>query len=70
MNVSRNNTSKNFVYKCRKRLGLTQVQLARMMGVTRLTIIRWEHSDFPPLYTVYKLAHLLDCDPADVLRGV
>ena len=34
--------TRDFVRGTRKRLGLTQVEFAKLLGVTERTIIRWE----------------------------
>lgn len=34
-------------YRTRKRLGLTQARLAKHLGVSRLTVIRWEGGQQP-----------------------
>lgn len=48
--------------------GLTQTQLAERLGVTQLTISRWENEGrIPRRPTLYKLAEMLACEPRDLL---
>ena len=48
--------------------GLTQTQLAQKLGVTQLTITRWEHGARNPRRTMlYKLAEVLGCEARDLI---
>lgn len=48
--------------------GLTQAQLAQKLGVTWLTISRWEHEVRNPRRPMLrKLAEALGCEPRDLL---
>lgn len=53
----------------RKRMGLTQEDLARLVGVERSTVTKWESGqNEPPLPMLAKLADVLGV-PADELLG-
>ena len=48
--------------------GFTQTQLAERLGVTQLTVSRWENEGrIPRRPMLYKLAEMLSCDPRDLL---
>lgn len=48
--------------------GLTQTQLAERLGVTQLTISRWENDiRAPRRATLYKLAEVLGCEARDLV---
>ena len=48
--------------------GLTQTQLAERLGVTQLTVSRWENEGrIPRRPMLYKLAEMLACEPRDLL---
>lgn len=44
----------------RKRLGLTQVQLAKRIGITSNTVARWERDELPIREPMVRLIHTLD----------
>jgi tetratricopeptide (TPR) repeat protein/transcriptional regulator with XRE-family HTH domain len=51
----------------RKALGLTQEQLAELLGVDRITVYRWEHGDSEPLpWMRPKLARALKAPPGEL----
>ena len=48
--------------------GLTQTQLAERLGVTQLTVSRWENEGrIPRRPMLYKLAEMLACELRDLL---
>lgn len=48
--------------------GLTQTQLAEKLGVTQLTVSRWENDvRAPRRSTLYKLAEVLGCEARDLV---
>lgn len=48
--------------------GLTQVQLAEMIGCNSSEITRWENGQFAPKgHNLLKLASALKCDPQKLL---
>lgn len=54
----------------RSALGLTQVQLAKKVGVSSVTISQWESGDYSPKgKNLYKLAEALKCSPDWLLYG-
>jgi transcriptional regulator with XRE-family HTH domain len=46
------------VRQARESVGLTQVQLARKLGVSRTTVLRWENGRFSPRFALEKLARV------------
>lgn len=47
---------------------LTQVELAKMVGVKRSTITMWENrKNFPTIKNLYKLADIFKCKVDDLL---
>jgi transcriptional regulator with XRE-family HTH domain len=59
----------NPIKQARLAKGLTQVQLARKVGVDSITISRWERREFAPTGArLLKLAKVLDVDPAALLK--
>lgn len=56
----------------RKRLNLTQRELAELVGVTETTIRNWENnrSGIEWFERIAKLCDALQCDPADLFRMV
>ncbi|MBQ7503485.1 helix-turn-helix transcriptional regulator [bacterium] len=57
----------NWLKKARKRLGLTQQQLADKLGVTRITVARWETKRQPSLNRLFEISALLNLEPYVVL---
>lgn len=54
----------------RKRLGISQLQLAERMGVSRQTIHRWESGKSkPPASAVFMMSSIFGCS-SDHLLGV
>ena len=51
----------------RRRCGLTQEEPARLLSVTRPTVSRWEHDQWP-IPKAVELAIELDTLPPDALR--
>ena len=55
--------------RCREAAGLSQEELGRRIGVTRVCICQWELAErFPPLYRAYQLAEALDIPLAELIR--
>lgn len=53
----------------RKRLDITQEDLAEEMSVSRQTVSRWENnSAFPDVETLIRLCELFDCDMDTLVR--
>ncbi len=54
----------------RKKLGITQEELADRLYVSRQTVSRWEtNSSFPDVETIIKLCELFECDMDTLVRG-
>lgn len=54
----------------RKKLGITQKDLADMLGVTPNAISQWENGvRNPSLENVKRLAEILHCTTDDILKG-
>lgn len=54
----------------RKNLGLTQVQIASAIGVSKVSVSQWEKGDtFPKGENLYALAKALKCEPSWILYG-
>ena len=48
--------------------GLTQTDAAKVLGVSRMTLSRWESGEtYPRADNILKLAALYKCEPADFL---
>ena len=63
------NLGKNIVYY-RKKLSITQEELAEKLFVTRQTVSRWENgSVVPDLETAVKLCETFGCDLDILVRG-
>lgn len=55
----------------RKRRGLTQADFARLVGVTRPTVISWERGiTVPVLYTLRRLAAVLGVTLEYLMEGM
>jgi transcriptional regulator with XRE-family HTH domain len=53
----------------RRRKGLTQEDLARLLGVSRITIARWETGQrFPTTEQLIKLSEILGVSPEELLK--
>jgi len=56
----------------RERRGMTQTRLSELSGVSRISIVRYEHRVMDDrnitLENAQKLADALDCDPRDFLH--
>ena len=53
----------------RRRKGLTQEDLARLLGVSRITVARWESGQrFPTTEQLMKLSKVLEVSPEELLR--
>ena len=54
----------------RERAGLTQFQLAEMLGVKRSTVAMWEAgTNMPKANKLLALAKILDCSIEELLEG-
>lgn len=54
--------------KYREAKGLSQTELARMIGVSQITISNWElQKTYPTAEQVYNIAVALDCSADDLL---
>lgn len=63
-------TFNNRVKSRRDELGLTQIQLAKKVGVSGVTISQWESGDYSPKgKNLYKLADALECSPDWLIFG-
>ena len=59
------------IQELRKRRGLTQGQLAEVLGISRVTIARYETGErTPSLHTIRKLADILQVTPGEVVDGL
>ena len=55
--------------KCREAAGLSQEELGRRIGVTRVCISLWENAErYPTLYTAYQVAEALNIPVAELIR--
>lgn len=55
--------------QARKVAGLTQQEVAESLGVTRVSVARWEGEIFEPdITTIKRLAELYKCDINDLLN--
>ena len=53
----------------REAKGLTQEDVAKVVGVSRVAVLKWEnHQSIPNAKYVPKLAQLLKCSVDDILR--
>ena len=60
----------NTVAERRKEAGLTQKQLANLLGLKRSSISKWENgASKPRAETLKKLADLLNCTVDELLKG-
>ena len=58
------------VAEIRKSLGMTQEQLAEAVGVTNVTICKWENNSTVPNATkLLKLSKALKCDVGELLES-
>lgn len=52
----------------REKIGLTQADLAKEIGVDRSTVSKWETTDlFPQASKIPTIANILKCSTADLL---
>ena len=59
------------IYKYRKKLGLTQSQLADELGVTKSAVGMWETGNRKPdIINLKKLAHILGCTTDELLESI
>jgi transcriptional regulator with XRE-family HTH domain len=57
--------------RLRKAAGLTQAQLAEMVGVDQATVSRWEQGERSPMIaTAFAVANALHCTIDDLLKDV
>ena len=58
------------IYECRKRMGLTQEELAERLGVTRQAVSRWEQDiTFPETKQIVELCKLFGISSDELLFG-
>ena len=59
-----------FLRECRKEKGITQEQLAEMLGVTNRSVSRWENgSNLPDLDILIEMADYYDVELRELLDG-
>ncbi|MGK0736958.1 LexA family protein [Yokenella regensburgei] len=64
------NTTGSRIRERRKALKLTQVQVAKRVGVSHVSLSQWERGDTEPRGSnLYALCEVLGCDPAWLLSG-
>ena len=57
--------------RLRKAAGLTQAQLAELVGVDQATVSRWESGERWPMITIaFDVANALHCTIDDLLKDV
>ena len=66
---SEDTAAMNWVKYARKKMNMTQKEFAQALGVTRVTVARWESNRVPSIVVLYKIAGLLGLDPSVVLKG-
>ncbi len=55
----------------RERKGMTQVEAAKAVGVTRRTWQRWEHGVTPmPSSRIFTVARILDVSPGEIVAAL
>jgi transcriptional regulator with XRE-family HTH domain len=61
-----------FIYQCRSRKNMTQLQLAKLCGMGQGTISRLEHGTEPirSVVTVMKLTNALGCSYRSILTRI
>lgn len=72
--IRRDDTPAQRLYEARTRLNLSQSDLARALGVTRVMIVKWEGTGpdslrDPKLSTIHRIAYALDISPAWLAFG-
>lgn len=60
------------IAKHRRRIGITQLELAQLLGVTENTIANWENNRSSLLWIdrVVKLCKLFECSPEQLIKYV
>ena len=60
----------NFVCMLREKKGLTQADVAGMLGVTAAAVSKWENgSSKPRVEVLFKLAEILEVRPEELIAG-
>ncbi len=54
----------------RVKLGITQNELAKRVGVSRIAVLKWERGYAPRVRLLPKIATALDCSISDILHGI
>lgn len=52
----------NFIKQYRLQRNMTQAEFAAFLGVTRVTVSRWENGLFPTERNMFQLAHKIGID--------
>ena len=59
------------IQRLRKKHGMSQAALAKMLGVTSSTVAKWESSEaYPRTQLLPKLAKIFNCSIDDLFRGI
>ncbi len=59
-----------FIAECRKEKGLTQAQLAEMLGITNRAVSKWENSkSLPDVSIMTQLCEILGVSVNELLKG-
>ena len=60
----------NLIEEKRRAMGLSQVELAKLINMTQPSVKRYEANIIPRGDVLMQLAHVLNCDPSDILRSM
>ena len=56
--------------EARKAAGLRQVDVAKALGTTTTTLVRWEHGiSEMKVSTFFRLCEMYNCQPTDIIFG-
>ena len=59
-----------YIKKRRNELGITQKELGKRVGVSRIAVHKWEQGYAPRVKLLPKVADALECTVNDVLDGI